>query len=193
MSNSVPQIFSFNNNDIRTVLISNEPWWVAADVCSALDIVDVSKSVTRLNPKGVLETRTLTKGGSQVMTIINEPNLYRLVLRSNKPMAEAFQDWIVEEVIPSIYKTGVYQVNSTASIDFRSIVSDPELLSTTIASLEADQVSIGEDLALLKSLEARMYSGHTARRSPKLDVTVPSIECHLKDFIAEKCTIDPCA
>lgn len=94
--------------DVRTILIDNEPWFVAADVCRALDIKNNRDALNRLDDdeKGVVLTDTL--GGSQEMSTVNEAGLYVLVLGSRKPEAKAFKRWITHEVIPSIRKTGSY-------------------------------------------------------------------------------------
>ncbi|EGP02427.1 hypothetical protein AAUPMG_12896, partial [Pasteurella multocida subsp. multocida str. Anand1_goat] len=55
---------------------------------------------------------TLTAGGTQSMIYINEPNLYRLIIKSRKPEAEPFETWVFEEVLPQIRKTGKYEVQS---------------------------------------------------------------------------------
>lgn len=101
----------FNNSEfgeVRAVLIDGEPWFVAVDVCKALDVGNSRQALTRLDDdeKGVISTDTL--GGKQEMSIINEPGLYSLVLGSRKPQAKAFKRWITHEVIPSIRKHGAY-------------------------------------------------------------------------------------
>lgn len=106
----------FNNEEfgeIRTMTIEGEPWFVAADVCRALEIGNPSMAVERLDDdeKGISTIDTL--GGKQRMTIINEPGLYSLVLSSRKPEAKAFKRWITHDIIPTIRKTGGY-VNDTA-------------------------------------------------------------------------------
>lgn len=87
---------------------NGEPWFVAADVCKALEIVNPSNAVKKLDDdeKGLHLTDTL--GGAQNMSIINEPGLYSLVLGSRKPQAKAFKRWITHDVIPSIRKHGMY-------------------------------------------------------------------------------------
>lgn len=93
---------------IRAIERNGEPWFVAADVCRALDLCDTSKALDRLDDdeKGTSLIRTL--GGEQKMNIVNEPGLYTLVLGSRKPEAKAFKRWITHEVIPSIRKHGAY-------------------------------------------------------------------------------------
>lgn len=69
-----------------------------------------------MNEKGVHKMYTLTEGGKQVLTFINEPNLYRVIFRSNKQEAVKFQDWIFEKVIPQIRKTGSYSIQEQAQL-----------------------------------------------------------------------------
>lgn len=85
-----------------------EPWFVAADVCRALEISNSRDAMSRLDAdeKGVALTDTL--GGKQEMSIVNEPGLYTLVLGSRKQEAKAFKRWITHEVIPTIRKHGAY-------------------------------------------------------------------------------------
>lgn len=85
-----------------------EALFCLADVCRVLDISNPSDVKKRLNPKGVGSIYTLTEGGRQNLTFIDEPNLYRCIFQSRKKEAEAFQDWVVEEVLPTIRKTGGY-------------------------------------------------------------------------------------
>ena len=103
--------------EIRTVVINGEPWFVAADVCRALEISNSRDAVQRLDEdeKGVVLTDTL--GGQQSMTAINEPGLYVLVLGSRKPESKEFKRWITHDVIPTIRKTGGYVNNDELFIE----------------------------------------------------------------------------
>lgn len=96
---------------LRVVIRDGDPWFVAKDVCDALEIVNTRDATSRLDDdeKGVAKTDTL--GGMQEMTIVSEPGLYSLVLRSNKPEAKTFKRWITHDVIPSIRKTGKYSLS----------------------------------------------------------------------------------
>ena len=96
---------------VRVVIRDGDPWFVAKDVCDALGLSDTSKACERLDDdeKGTNSIRT--RGGMQEMTIVSEPGLYSLVLRSNKPEAKAFKRWITHDVIPSIRKTGKYSLS----------------------------------------------------------------------------------
>src|SRR5690606_22624122 len=94
--------------EIRTLINDNgEPWFVAKEVATALGYKNPNEAI-RDHCKGVSETLTPSKGGNQNTKIIPESDLYRLILRSKLPQAEAFQDWVTSEVLPSIRKYGVY-------------------------------------------------------------------------------------
>lgn len=94
---------------VRAMMRDGEPWFVASDVCTALDIGNVSMALSRLDDdeKGISPIDT--PGGSQAMAVINESGLYSLILGSRKPEAKQFKKWVTSEVLPSIRKTGGYQ------------------------------------------------------------------------------------
>jgi prophage antirepressor-like protein len=106
---SLPVEFTFENHAVRTVIKDGEVWFIAADVCKALEHTDTSKALSRLDEdeKGTTNIRTL--GGDQNMLIVNEFGLYGLILTSRKPEAKRFKRWVIHEVLPSIRKTGRYE------------------------------------------------------------------------------------
>lgn len=101
-------VFDFENHDVRFVGTWDAPEWIAQDVCGILGIKNISDAVGRLRPnqKGVVITDTL--GGQQEMLTVKESGLYALIFKSRKTVAERFQDWVFEEVLPSIRKNGYY-------------------------------------------------------------------------------------
>ena len=103
------QIFNSDFGQVRTINRNGEPWFVAADVCAALEIDRTQTRRLDDDEKGVYSTQTL--GGEQEVSIVNESGLYALVLGSRKPEAKAFKRWITHEVIPTIRKTGGYVAN----------------------------------------------------------------------------------
>lgn len=109
---------------VRTLNLNGEPWFVAADVCKALELGNPSMTVERLDDdeKGISTIDTL--GGKQRMAIINEPGLYSLVITSRKPEAKAFKRWITHEVIPAIRKHGAYMTKSV----LEQVLENPELV-----------------------------------------------------------------
>ena len=110
-----PSIFNFNEHGVRIVLDENkEPWFCYVDVYKSLGISRTSRLFRELDAKGVADYHTPTSGGIQKLKFINEPNLYRIIFRSNKPQALSFQDWVFAEVLPTIRKTGSYSARQTA-------------------------------------------------------------------------------
>lgn len=109
------EIFKFETdgeqifNEIRTVDIDGEIWFVGADVAKTLGYKRPSEAIRQhCKEKGTVKDRIPTNGGSQETLLINEPNVYRLTVRSKLPSAEKFEEWLFEEVIPSIRKKGYY-------------------------------------------------------------------------------------
>lgn len=100
--------FDYNGQEVRTVEMNGQPWFVAVDVCNVLEIGNPSQAASRLDDdeKGIISNDT--PGGKQKMTIVSESGLYSLILGSRKPEAKQFKRWITHEVIPSIRKTGGY-------------------------------------------------------------------------------------
>ena len=113
----------FNNpefGEIRTAGTSEEPLFCLADICRVLDL-HTGMTKQRLDQKGVSLIDTPTSGGVQQLVYINEKNLYKVIMRSDKPQAEPFQDWVCGEVLPSIRKTGSYSTRKehTASLPLK--------------------------------------------------------------------------
>lgn len=103
--NNQLSVYDFQQNQIRTQLINNNPYFCLSDCCKALGF---KNSHDRDFKAGVEKIYLSYPSGKKLATFINEPNLYRLIFRSNKPQAQAFADWVYNEVLPSIRKTGGY-------------------------------------------------------------------------------------
>ncbi|MEV4612289.1 Bro-N domain-containing protein [Kitasatospora sp. NPDC049258] len=103
--------FDFNGQEVRVVTIDGSPWWVAGDVCEVLEISLAHRALAALDEDEKGRHTMTTLGGDQQVSVINEPGLYSLVLRSRKPQARAFKRWITHEVIPSIRRSGRYAVD----------------------------------------------------------------------------------
>ena len=105
------KVFNFNDNEVRTVLINNEPYFVLTDVCKVLEIKNATDVAKRLDDDEV--TRFNLGGLSGESNVINESGLYTVILRSDKPQAKSFRKWVTSEVLPSIRKTGGYHLPKT--------------------------------------------------------------------------------
>jgi anti-repressor protein len=117
--------------EVRTVTRDGNPWFVAADVCRALEIANSRDALTRLDDdeKGVALTDT--PGGRQQMSIVSEPGLYTLVLGSRKPEARAFKRWVAHDVIPAIRKHGMYAVDH--------LLENPDLAIAALTRLKEER------------------------------------------------------
>ncbi len=105
---NTPQIFSNEKfGRVRIVMVDNKPMFLANDVAKALGY-SYPKNAIQDHCKGVDILSTPTDGGIQKMKYIPESDVYRLVMRSKLPQAEQFQDWVCDEVLPTIRKTGGY-------------------------------------------------------------------------------------
>lgn len=104
--------FNYNNEKITTLYDDkNNVWFVASEVCRVLHHTNVTQRLKdHCESKGVRKTDILTRGGKQKLLIIDEPNLYRLIFSSKVKGAEKFQNWVFEQVIPSLRKYGKYSI-----------------------------------------------------------------------------------
>lgn len=152
------QIKVFNNSDfgeVRTIIRDSEPWFVAADVCRALEIKNPSDALLRLDEdeKALVSIEGLSRGNDKG-NIVNEPGLYTLVLGSRKPAAKAFKRWVTHEVLPALRKTGKY------SIEDESDSPSPVY--------ETKRTSVGEVASLLLQLkQIQKAQGASSRKIAK--------------------------
>ena len=103
---------AFNEKNIRVVGTYTEPWFVAKDICQILEIKDVSMALNKIDEKYKGTKVIGTLGGNQDMRIVNESGLYRLIMRSNKPIAQKFQDVVFDEILPSLRLKGQYTIQA---------------------------------------------------------------------------------
>lgn len=105
------QIFNYQSNEVRTVEMCGEPWFVLKDVCTVLGLTTPARVAERLDGDEVSQTHlTDSMGRKQETTVVNESGLYHVILRSDKPEAAPFRKWVTSEVLPSIRKNGGYIV-----------------------------------------------------------------------------------
>ena len=103
------QIFNYQSNEVRTVEMNSEPWFVLKDVCAVLGISHITDTAKRMDDDEVGQTEVIDSMGRMQSTyIINESGLYNVILRSDKPEAKPFRKWVTSEVLPSIRKNGGY-------------------------------------------------------------------------------------
>jgi prophage antirepressor-like protein len=109
MTELIKRNFVFHDNTIR--LVNNkQPMFVAKDICNLLGLTNITQALKNIPEKWKSIEPIQTSSGIQDMLIINEPGLYKLVMRSNHTNSQEFQEWVYEEVLPSLRKTGEYKI-----------------------------------------------------------------------------------
>ncbi|MEC1714710.1 BRO family protein [Schinkia azotoformans] len=147
--NQINSFFNYQGQDLRTIMVNEEIWFVAKDVCSILDLSDVSKAVSRLESDEKGTTIIPTLGGNQTLLTVNEFGLYSLILTSRKQEAKEFKRWITHDVIPSIRKTGSYSTEKVVPLS-----KDQALVTVlrTTADLVEDTQAIKEEQHEIRKL-----------------------------------------
>ncbi len=159
------QIFNSEEfGEIRTVMKDGEPMFCLSDVCRVLEIKNVSDCKNRLLSKGVVITDTLTNGGNQKMTFINEANLYKVIFQSRKPSAERFTDWVTEDVLPQIRKTGSYSKPMSTAEQIKLLAQGNTELNERVDRVEEDVSSLKNDTPLY-GCEIEEVSKHIKRKA----------------------------
>lgn len=174
----------FKNSEfgsVRIITIDNEPWFVAADVATALGYATPRDAIAR-HCKGVAKHDTPTSSGIQSISYINEGDMYRLIMRSKLPSAEKFEDWVVSEVLPSIRKHGMYAKEE--------LLDNPDLLISVAQKLKEErernkilQDEVGELETTVKCLDEVI--GELIPKANYVDVILQSKSTVLTTQIAQ--------
>ncbi|OKP94786.1 phage antirepressor KilAC domain-containing protein [Paenibacillus sp. P32E] len=135
------QEFNFAGNNVRVIIKSEVPWWVAKDICTVLGINKHRDALSRLDEDERGSVLVDTLGGPQEVGAINEFGLYSLIMMSRKPEAKSFKRWITHSVLPAIRKTGMYAADE--------LLDNPDLLIQAATKLK-------EERAARKALEVKI-------------------------------------
>lgn len=135
--------------EIRVSGTSEKPLFCLADLCRVLDIKNVSNCKSRLNEKGLFFVDTPTDGGIQQLTYVDEKNMYRVIMRSDKPNAVEFQDWVYDDVLPSIRKTGSYSIMNKVPQTFAEALR--------LAAEQQEQIEAQQKLIEVQTPKAEFY------------------------------------
>lgn len=123
---SMNELQIFENEEfgsVRTIMVNDEPWFVATDICKALELSNTTVAIGRLDDD---ERSKFNLGRQGETNCVNEYGLYSLVLSSRKQSANKFKRWITHEVIPEIRKTGGYQMPQTYAEALRALADKAE-------------------------------------------------------------------
>ncbi len=139
MTNEIRVFQSPEFETIRVLEQNGEPWFVAVDVCRALEISNSRDALSRLEDDekmtvGLTDSHSGQRGGAQSLNIISEPGLYALIFRSRKPDARAFKRWVTHDVIPSIRKHGLYVTEE--------LLRDRDRLEASLKKIEAENTKL---------------------------------------------------
>ncbi len=139
------EIFVFHGQEVRTITINNEPWFVGKDVA---DILGYSKSrnaiAFHVDSEDALKQGIPTSGGIQEMILINESGLYSLILSSKLPQAKEFKRWVTSEVLPQIRHQGAYVPENLADEAFIALFTGQK-------KLKEQQLALAQDVDYLKN------------------------------------------
>ena len=144
--NKIIEIFKFDDKVIRTVGTYDDPWFVAKDICDILDLKKLDSAIRNIQDewKGAQVLSTL--GGPQEMTIINESAVYKIIMRSNKPIADKFQNFVCGDILPSIRKKGIYEIKDKSKMILQRPVR--KLLDLSAIDIEAEELEMKHDWSL---------------------------------------------
>ena len=140
----------FNNEEfgeIRTVTMEDKTYFVGSDVAKALGYAIPHKAV-KTHCKGVLKWNIPTSSGNQDMLLVTEGDLYRLIMKSKLPSAEKFESWVMDEVLPSIRRTGSYAVPMSTGEQIQLLAKGNVELGQRVDKLEDKVRSLEDDMPL---------------------------------------------
>lgn len=143
MKNEI-QLFSFESQQVRTVIVNSEPYFVGKDVAEILEYSDTNQAIRKhVDDEDKLTRQFNGSGQNRSMTIINESGLYSLILSSKMPNAKKFKRWVTSEVLPTIRKNGIYMTNAKA----QELVTNPTSLADLLQQA-ADQLKMEQQARL---------------------------------------------
>jgi len=145
------QIFDFGSKQVRTVLINGKIWFVGKDVCIVLGYTDTVNAIKR-HCKGVTKHHPIndTLNRVQNVRVIGEPDLFRLIMNSKLSTAVKFEEFVFEEVLPSIRKKGSFDTNQIPNE--QNLSAELLLVKSTCDILKANE---GSALMMLHSAAKR--------------------------------------
>lgn len=109
------QLFKFEGNEVRTLKIDDEPYFVGKDVAKILGYKNTKDALAKhVDVEDKLGSQIATSGQRREMTVINESGLYSLILSSKMPNARKFKHWVTSEVLPAIREHGAYMTDEKA-------------------------------------------------------------------------------
>ena len=168
MSNITP--FSYEDHEVRVLDVNGEPWFVLADLCKVLGLANPAVVAKRLDKADVCLTYISSGGQRRAMTIVAEPGMYDVVVRSDSPAAKPFRRWVTHEVLPALRRTGTY-------------TTTPSVPQPDLSELSPRNLAYLSELA--KGLEAAVkHAEKNQRKADGYDQFLNGSGCYLVDTAA---------
>jgi len=184
-------IYKFENTaEIRVVEIEGNPWFVATDVCKAIGLSNVTLAVRPLADDEKTLNPIKTVRGTKDLNCVSESGLYKLVLRSDKPEARRFQDWVTRDVLPAIRKDGAYIMGeekvATGEMDEDAFVLKAiEILQRKIDRLSSENKQLTTERDGLSSVvgQHRHTLARFARTLPGININSVKRDLHRLGYL----------
>lgn len=195
---SIPTIFSFENNAVRTLGAPESPLFVAVDICSSLGYANYSKAIKdHVDPEDLIKSEIIDKlNRIQTVNCVNESGLYALIFGSKLESAKRFKRWVTSEVLPAIRKTGRYEAPTTLTTEelyeirkaVKARAKNSSIHYQTIYNALYDYFKIASYKDLTKGqLQAALTFIHTCELKPQLtQPEIPEGALVLEGFEAER-------
>lgn len=170
------EVYDFEGNDVRTMVLGEEPWFVGKDIAKALEYKNVSKALKdHVDEDDKLNNKSLSSLGQRGGWLINESGMYSLIMGSKLDSAKRFKHWITSEVLPSIRKHGAYMTPEV----IQQALNDPNFvvgLATTLQQEQSKRMEAERQQELMKP----NYDFGTALLTSKDSVLVNEFTSQLK-------------
>lgn len=153
---SALDVFQYAGQQVRTVIIDGEPWFVAKDACDVLGISKYRDAIAQLAADERVSVAVDTPGGRQQMSAVNEPGLYALMLISRSARARDFQRWVTHEVLPQIRRTGEFRQTQVEHQLPQSYADALRQLAESVERQEALEAKAAEDAPKVAAYDALM-------------------------------------
>lgn len=195
---SIPTIFSFENNAVRTLGAPESPLFVAVDICSSLGYANSSKAIKdHVDPEDLIKSEIIDKlNRIQTVNCVNESGLYALIFGSKLESAKRFKRWVTSEVLPAIRKTGRYEAPTTLTTEelyeirkaVKARAKNSSIHYQTIYNALYDYFKIASYKDLTKGqLQTALTFIHTCELKPQLtQPEIPEGALVLEGFEAER-------
>lgn len=150
------QVFNFESSEVRTLLVEDEPYFVANDVARTLGYVNPSDATNKHCKKPLKTWGSDSLGRRQEFKVIPESDVYRLIFRSKLSEAEKFEDWVTEKVLPSIRKTGGYQLPTEPEDIMIETLKSQKEIKANLKLVQSDVADLKLEINLSRRQKSRL-------------------------------------